>query len=159
MNKDMINQGSQGTIKLIEKRRIVMALYIAGVSLYWMSQYLYMPTLPLYVKSKTDNLTMVGVVLAMYGLWQTIIRIPLGMAADWAGWRKPFIIAGVLLSGVGAWVMGAADHLGLLLVGRALSGMAAGTWVLFVVGFSTLFPAGEAVRAPYWAQKKLKLSR
>lgn len=90
---------------------------------------------------------MVGVVLAMYGLWQTLARIPLGMAADWAGWRKPFIIAGVLLSGVGAWVTGTGDHIGFLIVGRALSGVSAGTWVLFVVGFSTLFPAGEAVRA------------
>lgn len=108
---------------------------------------MYMPTLPLYVKARTDSLTMVGVVLAMYGLWQTIVRIPLGMAADWAGWRKPFIIAGVLVSGLGAWVTGTADQVGFLIVGRALSGVAAGTWVLFVVGFSALFPAREAVRA------------
>ncbi len=122
-------------------------LYGIIVFLYWMSQYLYMPTLPLYAQSKTDSLTMVGVVLAMYGLWQTLVRIPLGMAADWAGWRKPFIIAGVLLSGVGAWLTGASDHVNLLIIGRALCGVAAGTWVLFVVGFSTLFPPGEAVRA------------
>ena len=36
--------------------------------LYWISLYLYVPTLPTYVQSKTDNLALVGSVLSMYGL-------------------------------------------------------------------------------------------
>jgi len=44
----------------------------------------------------------------MYGLWQAIIRLPLGIVADWLGRRKPFIIAGFVLAGLGAWAMGTA---------------------------------------------------
>ena len=112
-----------------------------------MSQYVYMPTLPLYAKSRTDNLAMVGIVLAMYGLWQALIRIPLGIISDWLGRRKPFMIVGIGLAGIGAWMMGVAENIPFLIVGRAFSGLAAGTWVLLVVSFNSIFPASDVVRA------------
>jgi MFS family permease len=114
---------------------------------FWISLYLYLPTLPLYVQSKTDRLVSVGMVLAQYGLWQAIIRLPLGIAADWLGRRKPFIVGGIILAGTGAWVLGSAEGMGGLVLGRAFSGLAAGTWVPLVVAFSALFPPQEAVRA------------
>ena len=88
-----------------------------------------------------------GIVLAQYGLWQALIRLPLGIAADWLGRRKPFIVAGLILAGLGAWVMGTAESVGGMAVGRAITGLAAGTWVPLTVAFSGLFPAQEAIRA------------
>lgn len=128
-------------------RRLMITLYAIAVFLYWMALYLYVPTLPTYAQSKSDNLALVGVVLSMYGLWQAVIRLPLGIAADWLGWRKPFIIVGLALAGMGAWTMGVADSVNGLIVGRAITGLAAGTWVPLVVVFSSLFPPHEAVRA------------
>ena len=128
-------------------RRLVITLYVMAVFLYWMALYLYVPTLPTYVQSKSDNLALVGVVLSMYGLWQAIIRLPLGIAADWLGWRKPFIVVGFALAGLGAWTMGTAEGVNGLIVGRAITGLAAGTWVPLIVVFSSLFPPHEAVRA------------
>ena len=129
------------------RRRLMIGLYALAVFLYWASLYLYVPTLPVYVQSKSDNLALVGVVLSMYGLWQAIIRLPLGVAADWLGWRKPFILVGLALAGLGAVIMGRTDSVNGLIVGRAISGLAAGTWVPLIAVFSTLFPADEAVRA------------
>ena len=128
-------------------RRLMITLYAIAAFLYWMALYLYMPTLPTYVQSKSDNLALVGVVLSMYGLWQAIIRLPLGITADWLGRRKPFIVAGFALAGLGAWTMGVADGVNGLIIGRAVTGLAAGTWVPLVVVFSSLFPPLEAVRA------------
>ncbi len=128
-------------------QRMLRGLYIAVALMYWMALYLYVPTLPTYVQSKSENLSLVGVVLAQYGLWQALIRLPLGIAADWLGRRKPFIIAGIILAGLGAWIMGQADTTSGLAVGRAITGLAAGTWVPLTVAFSSLFPAGEAIRA------------
>jgi len=128
-------------------RRALFVLYIAAVCFYWAAQYLYVPTLSVYVEGKVGNLAAVGVVLSMYGLWQAIIRLPLGIAADWAGRRKPFIIAGFALAGLGSLTMGLSDGALGLTVGRALTGLAAGSWVLLVVVFSGLFPPEEAVRA------------
>jgi MFS family permease len=128
-------------------RQLLIVLYIAIALAYWISLYLYMPTLPTYVQSRSDSLAMVGLILAQFGLWQAIIRLPVGIATDWLGRRKPFIVAGVLLAGLGAWVMGSADSSTGLLVGRAITGLACGTWVPLTVAFSSLFPAQEAIRA------------
>jgi MFS family permease len=86
----------------IRSRRLLIALYILVALLFWTCLYLYAPTLPTYAESKTDNLALVGVILAQYGLWQTIIRLPIGIAADRLGRRKPFIISGLFrLTGAG----------------------------------------------------------
>jgi len=83
----------------------------------------------------------------MYGLWQAIVRLPLGIAADWLGSRKPFIISGLILAGLGAWLMGSANDYAGLLVGRSVTGLAAAAWVPLVVSFSSLYPIEETVRA------------
>ena len=93
----------------IRSRRLTIGLYSASVFLFWMAQYIYLPTLPTFVQSKSADLAVVGVVLSMFGLWQALIRLPLGIAADWLGWHKPFILIGLGLAGLGAWVMGTAD--------------------------------------------------
>jgi len=137
-------------VELSEKdrgRRLTIILYSVAAFLYWMGLYLYVPTLPTYVQSKSDNLAMVGIVLSMYGLWQALIRLPLGIGSDWLGKRKPFIIGGLTLVALGAVVMGTADDATGLLIGRAISGMSAATWVPLIVVFSALFPPEDAVKA------------
>jgi MFS family permease len=131
----------------VSSRRLMITLYAIVVFLYWGALFLYVPTLPTYVQGKSDNLALVGVVLSMYGLWQMMIRLPLGIAADWVGWRKPFIFAGLALAGLGAWTLGSAQSVNGLITGRAITGLAAATWVPLVAVFSSLFPPQEAVRA------------
>lgn len=128
-------------------RKLLMIQYVAGVFLYWMSLYLYVPTLPVYAQSKTTQLALVGVALSMYGLWQAVARLPLGILVDWVGWRKPFILAGFLLAGLGAWWMGSAAGIDGVIIGRAITGFAAAAWVPMIVAYSSLFPPKEAGRA------------
>ena len=128
-------------------RRTLIIRYVVAVSMFWTALYLYVPTLPTYVESKSETLALVGVVLAQYGLWQAIARLPVGTAADWIGRRKPFIVVGFVLAGLGALVMGLSGGIEPLLVGRAITGLAAATWVPLVVTFSSLFPSHESVKA------------
>lgn len=128
-------------------RRITIALYAIAVSLFWISLYLYVPTLPTYVETKSGSLAVVGIVLAQYGLWQAIIRLPLGITADSLGRYKPLIIIGFGFSALGAVIMASAQDVTQLGTGRALTGVAAATWVPLVVVFSALFEAHETVRA------------
>ncbi len=129
------------------ERRWLIILYAIVAFLYLAGLYLYVPTLPTYVRGKAQTLALVGVALAQYGLWQALVRLPLGIAADWAGRRKPFILAGLVLVGLGALIMGTSERIGGMIVGRAITGLAAGAWVPLVVSFSSLFPAEETVRA------------
>lgn len=131
----------------ISSRKVALTLYVLVAFFYWMALYLYVPTLPTYVQSKVSDLAVVGTILSMYGLWQAMVRLPLGIAADWLGWRKPFIIICLVMVGVGAWLLGRADTANGLLIGRAITGLGAGTWVPLVAAFSSLFAPQEAVRA------------
>lgn len=131
----------------MKHRRLSITLYLVVAFLYWVSLFLYVPTLSSYAESKTHSLAVVGIVLSMYGLWQALIRIPLGITADWLGRRKPFVILGLALAGLGAWILGEADSATGLIIGRALTGLAAGAWVPLIVLFNTLFPRHETIRA------------
>lgn len=142
----IIDQKLENEISPVRRRWMIILISVA-VALFWTSLYLYVPTLPVYARTKTNDLAMVGVILAMYGLWQGILRLPLGIAADWLGRRKAFILFGFGLSALGAWVMGTAVNANGLVVGRAITGLAAATWVPLIVIFSNLFPPKEAVRA------------
>ena len=135
------------TVPFFAQRKVRIAVFAAAVFLYWASLYLYVPTLPVYVETKVADLAKVGVVLSMYGLWQMLIRLPVGITSDWLGKRKPFILGGFLLAAAGALLMGyAGDYFGLA-AGRAITGLAAATWVPLTVAFSALFKPHEAVRA------------
>ena len=129
------------------KRNTALLIYGAAVFFFWSSLYIYVPTLPLYIQTKTQTLTYIGVVLSMYGLWQALLRLPLGIAADALGRRKPFIMMCFGLSALGALVMGSAQDVNGLILGRGISGLAAAGWVPLAVVFSSLFPPQEAVRA------------
>ncbi|MFO7696562.1 MAG: MFS transporter [Anaerolineae bacterium] len=138
---------SPARASLPTNRRMMTILLGVAVFMYWISLYLYAPTLPNYVEGKVDTLASVGIILSMYGLWQAIVRLPLGIFADWMGRRKPFVIFGLALGGLGAWMLASAQDASGLLVARAITGLAAGTWVPLVVMFTSLFPPEDAVRA------------
>ena len=120
---------------------------LAVTFLFWVTLYIYVPTLPSYIKTKTELLSKVGFVLSMYGLWMAFARLPMGLLVDWIGWGKPLIILGLFFASFGAFIMGKGKTLGMLTVGRALTGVSAATWVPLIAVFSTFFSAEQAILA------------
>ncbi len=129
-----------------QPRRTV-AIFLAADFLYWASMYLYMPTLPGIIETRTGSLAAVGLVISMYGLWQAVARIPVGVAVDATGRSRIFIVAGFLLSAAGAVVMCFGRTTLALAAGRALTGLAAATWVPLVTVFGGLFAREQMVAA------------
>ncbi len=129
----------------LPKRKI--AITIVVVFLYWVALYLFVPTLPVYVQSKVNDLALVGVILSMYGLWQIFSRMPSGILSDWIGWRRPDILIGMALVGLGAWILAHAQNSTGLLIGRSITGIGAGAWVPMVVLFTSLFPPKDVIKA------------
>lgn len=123
------------------------AIFGVAVFFYWVALYLYVPTLPIYVKQFSQNLGTVGLVLSMYGLWQALVRFPVGLAADWLGRSLPFLLLGFGFTALGPWLMGLAPNIGWIGVGRAITGLAAATWVPIVVVFCRFFPPTDTIRA------------
>ena len=123
------------------------AAFAGGISLFWVSLYLYVPILAVHARNFGANDTVVGLVVGSYGFTQLILRIPLGIASDRMGARKSFVIAGFVCSAASGLLLALARDPMQLLVGRALSGVAASSWVASTVMFSGFYPPNEAVRA------------
>ena len=131
----------------MDEHRRSKTLFLAVTFLFWITLYLYVPTLPIYIKLKTADLATVGMVLSMYGLWQAFARLPMGIIGDVMGRGKPLIVSGIFMGVAGAVIMGLGNSIFVLAAGRALTGISAGIWVLLVVVFSTFFDEDKAIFA------------
>lgn len=65
-----------------------------------------------------------GIALGIYGATQAILQLPLGALSDHYG-RKPVMLAGLLVFFMGSVVAALADHVLVLILGRALQGAGA----------------------------------
>lgn len=108
------------------------------ILLLWISNYIYVPALSTYCSSVGASLTMVGLILSSYGLTQAILRIPFGFLSDILKNRRLFLFLGLsasLLSSLGFYFFTSPT---LLLVSRALAGVAVSNWAIFVTTYSAL---------------------
>jgi len=87
--------------------------------------FMVLPVLALYA-SDYEGATpaLVGLALGAYGLTQACLQIPAGLLSDRWG-RKPVILLGLALFGLGSVVAAGADHVWELILGRALQGVGA----------------------------------
>ncbi len=129
------------------------------VFFFWTALQLYVPTLPVFVQQRTNDLALTGMVLSMSGLMGLLVRLPLGILSDWSGRCKPFVIVGMLLGGVGACLMAVGKETSALAIGRALTGLAGAAWVPMLVLFSSMFTAKESIRSMALLTVVLSLSR
>ncbi len=67
---------------------------------------------------------LMGLALGIYGLTQAVLQIPFGMWSDRIG-RKPVIIIGLLIFGIGSLIAGSAHSIDMIIVGRAIQGCGA----------------------------------
>jgi MFS family permease len=101
------------------------AASLAGIfGLRMLGMFLILPVFALYARDLTDDHTLIGLALGMYGLTQALLMIPFGMASDRFG-RKPVIIVGLVLFAIGSFVAASATSIETIIVGRALQGAGA----------------------------------
>lgn len=111
----------------------------AGTFFFWLSLYLYVPILPLYAESLGASLSMVGAVVASYAIAQVLLRIPIGVAADLVGRRKPFAVGALVVSTAGALGLAASPTPLALFGARALTGVGAAGWVAISVLYASYY--------------------
>ena len=123
------------------------ALFCLGTFLFWSSLYVYVPVLSVYAQSLGAPLSLVGLVVGMYGAIQLVIRIPLGFWSDRLGRRKPFILAGLIACGLGCLGLAFSPSPWYLVSSRAVLGLGAATWVAFSVLFASYYPLNRTAQA------------
>ena len=110
---------------------------------YWAALYIYVPVLPVYALSLGASFAVVGLMVSAYGFSQLCLRIPIGLASDRWGRRKPFSVIGLLFASAGCIVLFFAPNPGWLVVGRAIVGISAAAWVTITVMFSDYFKPAQ----------------
>jgi len=80
------------------------------------------PVLPLYAKSFGVGATMVGLLMAIFGIARIPINVPAGSVAERVG-RKPLLVIGPLVMSVAALLTGLTTTFGQLLALRLLQGV------------------------------------
>lgn len=134
-----------GFLPLPHRRSIL--LFCAATFFYWIALYLYVPILPVYAQSLGASLSLVGVVIASYGLPQLLLRIPIGVWFDALSRRKPLVAAGIVMTSVGALGLGLAPNAWFLCLSRVATGIGAAAWVTLTVYFVSYYPR-ESVGRP-----------
>jgi len=124
-----------------------MPLVGAATLCLWTSLYLYVPVLPLHAEDLGATPTMIGTVIAAYAIGQVALRIPIGVGADVIGRRKPFGLACLLASALGALWLALAPNPWSLFAARTVTGVAAAGWVAVSVLFASYFPPRRTIGA------------
>ena len=104
------------------------------------------PVTPLFARELGASVTLVGVMISMYGLARFAANLPVGMGLDRFG-RKWIFVAGAVSTALSALIMAAAPNVTVLLLGRILAGASAPMLLLtgqvMVADLSEVFNRGR----------------
>lgn len=114
---------------------------------FWFSLYAYSPQLSSYSKDSGASYTMVGLIGGAYGLSQTLLRIPFGIAADKRSKQKLFLFLGSSFALISGLLFLARSTVLFIFMARLFAGMAAASWVNASVLYASYYDSLEAPRA------------
>ncbi|MDO5725701.1 MAG: MFS transporter [Tissierellia bacterium] len=117
------------------------------VILFWYSLYAYVPQLSNYAKDLGASYKLIGLIGGVYGITQTVFRIPLGLLSDKLGTKKLFVTIGIICAILNNLILYLFPKPFAIVIARAIGGIASATWVHFTTLFITYFAADESDKA------------
>ena len=130
-----------------EKPKYRVLEYCVMTTLFWFSNYSFVPYLALRGNLYTENTVLVGIMLGSYGFAQLLLRIPIGILADRYNNRRFFIRMGCVSSAVAAVGLFFAPNIYVMILCRFISGAAVSVWVPMTVLFASIHAPGNSVRS------------
>jgi len=129
---------------MAEKKKYII---FAAAFFMWFSIYSYQSNFTPYMESLEFTPTMIGIIVGSYGFTQMLLRVPFGILSDKFGTRKLFIIIGIVFTFLSAVFLFMSQNFYVILFARASAGIAASTWVSFMVLFSSYHDKDKTVKA------------
>ncbi|MDI9519832.1 MAG: MFS transporter [Bacillota bacterium] len=110
---------------------------------FWSAQYSYAQFINPELTAMGASAAVMGMVSGIYGLAQTLVRIPLGILADRKGHQKPFVVLGCLLAALPGIGMTVFKSPASFVFFRGIAGLAAASWVSFTVLYASYYSHEE----------------
>jgi MFS family permease len=132
-----------GTIRIRHRKPLLMSM----TALFWFAMYTYPSLLIPYLDELGASLTLSGIIVGSYGLTQTLVRIPFGILSDRLRNKRLFIMIGMVFSLISALGLFLFENVYLILVFRAMTGLAAATWVHISTLYLTYLPPEKSSHA------------
>lgn len=122
-------------------------LFYIVTAFFWFALYAFVPFVAPYGEELGANLRLLGLIAGAYGFTQMVVRFPLGILSDRLGSRKIFVLIGLFFSAISGFVVFFFPGPYMLLLSRALGGVAASSWVVFIVLNSSYHPPDQVTRS------------
>ncbi len=124
-------------------RRAILTVAIGAIALETALLGLIAPLLPEIEERTGAGDAALGLALAAYAIPILVVSIPTGRLADRIG-RRPLLLGGLALTGLGSLLIAFTDSLGVLLLGRAVQGLGStASWVAALALVSDLARPGR----------------
>lgn len=112
-------------------------LFLLIVTLFWFSQYIFVPFLSPHLAALGVTASLSGVILGAYGFAQLVLRVPVSVSEDCIGRHKLFMVGGLVALTAGSALPLLSASPAVYLLSRTLAGVSASTWVSYTVGFTS----------------------
>ena len=126
----------------VQKNSYTKQLLIITILL-WFSLYVHVPFQTPYLSGIAVPAGFIGIVIGIYGLMQVVGRIPIGIFADLYGNQKPFIVGGMFCTFLASLIRVIFPTGGGYLAANFFSGLAACSWICFIVMYTNQFSKEE----------------
>ncbi len=122
-------------------------IFFIVAAMFWFAQYVYIPFLTPHLLALKVGAFAVGFIVGAYGLTQMILRIPLGILADYLQNHMLIIRFGLFFAAISSVGLMIFPSTPLLFAANAVSGMASSAWISFTVLYSSFYKDSEASKA------------
>lgn len=121
-------------------------LFIA-VIFFWFAQYVYIPYQTPYLTMIQTSTSFIGIIIGTYGISQMVLRLPVGLLADYKNKHKMIMLIGALSSGCASLFRIIFNNGVGFLIGNLFSGLASAMWISFMVLYMSFYPKDQQAKA------------
>ena len=121
-------------------------LFIA-VIFFWFAQYVYIPYQTPYLTMIQTSTSFIGIIIGSYGISQMVLRLPVGLLADYRNKYKMNMLIGALSSGCASLFRIIFNNEIGFLIGNLFSVLASAMWISFMVLYMSFYPKDQQTKA------------
>lgn len=122
-------------------------LFIA-VIFFWFAQYVYIPYQTPYLTMIQTSTSFIGIIIGTYGISQMVLRLPVGLLADYRNKHKMIMLIGALSSGCASLFRIIFNNGIGFLIGNLFSGLASVMWISFMVLYMSFIQKTNKQKQP-----------